>query len=109
MHGISYETQAQAMRNALRYAGVLGSKATHENRRFGARLAELGGASYDQIARAGGWATAVMDTAYLSHLPRQAMRAIAGHPKDGGLFFLPRAVDVPESLQRKVFPDIEKW
>ena len=55
--GISYETQANAMRNALNHAGVLASKATHENRRFGARLAEAGGASYSEIARAEGWAT----------------------------------------------------
>ena len=91
------------MRNALDYAGVLASKATHENRRFGARLAEEGGASSSEIARAGGWATGVMETAYLSNLPRQAMRAIAGHPKDGGLFFLPRAVEVRDNLQRKLF------
>ena len=108
-HGISYETQANAMRNALYYAGVLASKATQENRRLGARLAEEGGASSSEIARAGGWATGVMETAYLSNLPRQAVRAIAGHPKDGGLFFLPRAGEVPDTLQRKLFPKIEQW
>ena len=93
---ISYETQNKAIRNALNHAGVLASKATHESRRFGARLAESGGASAEEIARAGGWATAVMETTYLSRLPRQAMRAIGGHAKNGGLFFLPRAVDVPQ-------------
>lgn len=105
---ISYKTQQEAMINALLAAGVFPSKSTHENRRTGARLAEKGEVSIDDIARAGGWATATLETTYLSALPRKSMRVIAGHPKKKGFFVLPRAVVVPDTLKGQVFPEIKK-
>ncbi|UOH80980.1 hypothetical protein LQV05_003641 [Cryptococcus neoformans] len=105
---ISYKTQQEAMINALLAAVVFSSKSTHENQRTGARLAEEEEVSIDAIARAGGWATATLETAYLSTLPRKSMRVIAGHPKKKGFFVLPRAV-VPETLKDQVFPEIKKW
>ena len=50
-----------------------------------------------------------MDNVYLSNFPRESMRACAGFRAEGASFFLPRAVNVPEDLQRMIFPDIEKW
>lgn len=97
------------MINALLAAGVFPSKLTHENRKTGARLAEKGELSIDDIARAGGWATATLETTHLSALPRKSMRVIAGHPKKKGFFVLPRAVVVPDTLKGQVFPEIKKW
>ena len=97
------------MKDALKYAEVHTTQSTHINRKTGARLAEEGGAPASEIARAGGWATGVMETTYLTHFPRQAMRALDGVPVDGGGFHLARAVSVLERLERMVFPDVEKW
>jgi hypothetical protein len=106
---LSYMEQNRAMTTALQFAGVISTSITHINRKTGAQLAELGGASSSEIARAGGWAQGVMENVYLSNLPREAMRSVAGFRKDRGGFYLPRAVQVPSSLLVQVFPMVEKW
>ena len=98
------------MAAALKSAGVRTTQATHINRKAGAQIAEANGASPAEIARAGGWATGVMENVYLTNFALPAMRALAGFKSEGGTFYLPRAVSVPpETLQRKVFPEIERW
>ena len=106
---IGYRTQERAIKAALDYAEVQTSKKTHASRIAGAQFAEAAGASVSEIARAGGWATAVMEVVYLSAFPREAMRALAGFPTKGGSFFLERALEVPDALQRKLFPESDKW
>ena len=102
--------QRKAMAAALKSAGVRTTQATHINRKAGAQIAEANGASPAEIARAGGWATGVMENVYLTNFALPAMRALAGFKSEGGTFYLPRAVSVPpETLQRKVFPEIERW
>jgi hypothetical protein len=48
---------------------------------------------------------------YLSSLPKQAMRSIAGfNPPVAGSFFLPRAIVEPDDeLQKIIFPKVEEW
>jgi hypothetical protein len=51
-----------------------------------------------------------MTGAYLSYLPLSFMRSIAGFPKEGKGYFLPRAQEVPEeSLSSKVWPEADVW
>jgi hypothetical protein len=49
-----------------------------------------------------------MTGAYLSYLPREFMRSIAGHPKTGKGYFLPRAREVPgQALYSKIWPETD--
>jgi hypothetical protein len=51
-----------------------------------------------------------MTGAYLSRLPLKFMRSSAGFSPQGGDYFIPRAeFDPPQTLQRLVFPWLEKW
>ena len=51
-----------------------------------------------------------MTGAYLSYLPRAFMRSIAGFPKEGKGYFLPRAREVPEeALCSKIWPETDVW
>jgi len=48
--------------------------------------------------------------AYLSYLPCVFMRSIAGFPKEGKGYFLPRAWEVPEeALCLKIWPETDVW
>ena len=48
--------------------------------------------------------------AYLSYLPRAFIRSIAGFPKEGKGYFLPRAREVPEeTLCLKIWPKTNVW
>lgn len=106
---IKYKTQDEAIRNALAHAKVKSTQSTHFGRKTGARLAEAGGAAEGDIARAGNWAQGVMENVYLAHIPRQTIRAVAGFKAEGGNFYLPRGVEVPQRLQTKIFPRLEEW
>ncbi|KAG2214480.1 hypothetical protein INT45_006847, partial [Circinella minor] len=49
-------------------------------------------------------------SAYLTNLPRALLRVMAGFHKDGGRFYLRRAIEKPDpELCRKVFPMVEVW
>ena len=51
-----------------------------------------------------------MTGAYLSYLPRAFIRSIAGFPKEGKGYFLPRAREVPEeALCLKIWPETDVW
>jgi hypothetical protein len=52
-----------------------------------------------------------MESNYLTSLPLQAMRALAGfNPDRPGTYYIKRAIiDPPQGLQQKIFPQIEKW
>ena len=86
---ITYDTQRNAVLTALKAAGVRTIQATRINRRAGAQTAEPNGASPAEIARAGGWATCVMENVYLTNFSLPAMRSLAGFRSEGGTFYLP--------------------
>lgn len=72
-------------------------------------MAERAGAPIQEIRRAGNWSDGVMEKHYLTHISLATLRALAGFDINKGGFHLPRAVPVPETLARKVFPQVERW
>jgi hypothetical protein len=82
----SYNSQREWAAKAFEYAGITSSKKTYIGRSSAAKLAELKGASEDQIRRAGCWNLEQMIGCYLNSLPREFMRIIAGHPAQIGCF-----------------------
>lgn len=58
-----------------------------------------------KIRRAGGWESGALNTSYLSRLPRNFMRVVAGHPTIAHAYFLKRgAAQPPRSLTSLVWP-----
>ncbi|KAE8218798.1 hypothetical protein CF319_g7390 [Tilletia indica] len=106
---ISYDTQLDAIDDAFKTAAIVGSAKTHLARRSGAQMAELGGAEEGQVRRAGRWNSKVMESCYLSAVPREVLRVHAGFTREGGSYFLSRDVEVKEELLKKVFPWADGW
>jgi hypothetical protein len=107
---LSYPTQLQETWRIFGAAGLVSSKKTHLPRRVGAQDAETHGSSLAQISQAGRWNQSVLCQAYLTHLPRQFMRIVAGFSASAGDYFLARAAhDPPAVLQRQLWPWIEEW
>ncbi|XP_044715222.1 centromere DNA-binding protein complex CBF3 subunit [Hirsutella rhossiliensis] len=90
----SYPTQLQETWRIFGAAGLIASKKTHLPRRVGAQDAETHGTSLAQISQAGRWNQSVLCQAYLTHLPRQFMRIVAGFSASRGL--LARAAHEPQ-------------
>jgi hypothetical protein len=107
---ISYPVQLQETWRVFGAAGLVSSKKTHLPRRVGAQDAETHGTSLVQISQAGRWNQSVLCKAYLTHLPRQFMRVVAGFSGSTGDYFLPRAAhEPPLLLQKQLWPWIEEW
>ncbi|SAM01209.1 hypothetical protein [Absidia glauca] len=61
----------------------------------------------DQIRRQGRWNNTMINGAYLTNLPRELVRSMAGFPTYGGFCYLARAaLNPPTSLCKKLFPAI---
>jgi hypothetical protein len=76
----------------------------------GAQNAETHGTSLAQISQAGRWNQSVLCQAYLTHLPREFMRVVAGFSTSSGDYFLARAAhEPPHALQKQLWPWIEEW
>ncbi|KAG2223199.1 hypothetical protein INT45_011545 [Circinella minor] len=83
---------------------------THAGQQSGAKMADIRGAGESDIRRAGRWTNDALESAYLTNLPRALLRVMAGFHKDGGRFYLRRAIEKPDpKLCRKVFPMVEVW
>ena len=106
---ISQPTQGAWSKIVFQEAGVKMSKTTHAGRSSGSRMAESMGVAEGQIRRAGRWNNDSMTSAYLSSLPRQFMRAMAGFPKDDeNAYYLPRAQVVPSlPLVGQIWPQLD--
>ena len=61
-----------------------------------------------QIRRAGKWNDDVMSTTYLTSLPRNFIRTVAGHPNEGHYFVDRAQIQPPVSLVSQVFPLVEQ-
>lgn len=102
-------SQVKAM---LRKAGIASDAQTHVTRGSGCRMIEIAGVPEDQIRRLGHWASGAMEKYYLSALPRDGMRAVAGiaNFREKRRHYIERAlVEPPESLQIQIFPQVERW
>ena len=110
-HGsLSYETQALWIQRAFAEANIQSSKVTHTMRGSAIRIADSEGVPEDQLRRAGHWEKGSMSTAYLSRLPRECMRVLAGFSRCPGNYYLRRsAVKPPRALKRKVWPWVDSW
>jgi hypothetical protein len=107
---LSYPTQLQETWRVFGAAGVVSSKKTHLPRRVGAQSAETHGTSLAQISQAGRWNQSVLCQAYLTHLPREFIRVVAGFSPSAGDYFLARAAhEPPYALQKQLWPWIEEW
>ncbi|KAF6527928.1 hypothetical protein HZS61_008390 [Fusarium oxysporum f. sp. conglutinans] len=107
---LSYPTQLQETWRIFGAAGLVASKKTHLPRRVGAQDAETYGTSLAQISQAGRWNQSVLCQAYLTHLPRQFMRIVAGFSASPADYFLARAANEPPYvLQKQLWPWIEEW
>ena len=73
-----------------------------------AKLAELEGASEDQIRRAGRWNMEQMVGCYLNSLPRKFTIIMAGHPSQMGCFEIHRASITPlDELLSMIWPELD--
>ena len=95
---------------AFTKCNIVSLKKTHAARGSSCKMADLDGADESQIRRLGRWNNTTMNGAYLTSLPREVMRVLAGFPSQQGHFFLPRAaVSPPPELCAKVFPQVDYW
>ncbi|KAE8964038.1 hypothetical protein PR001_g29185 [Phytophthora rubi] len=107
---LTYRAHYDATVKAFTALGMHSKAKTHAARGSGSRMAELAGASESQIRRLGRWNAGAMEGCYLTALPRDAMRSLAGFSPDRRSFYLERAALVPpDSLQREVFPFVENY
>jgi hypothetical protein len=106
---ISYNTQRGWIAKVFALIGLSSTKKTHLFRAIGAKLAELKGVSEDQISRAGRWTLSQMMGCYLTSLPHNFMRRMAGHPDQKGCFEIRRAVKPPEELLTMIWPELDQW
>ncbi|KAM4062021.1 centromere DNA-binding protein complex CBF3 subunit [Hirsutella rhossiliensis] len=72
----------------------------------GAQDAETHGTSLAQISQAGRWNQSVLCQAYLTHLPRQFMRIVAGFSASPGDYFLARAAHEPPYVLQRTIPHL---
>lgn len=106
---LSYEVQLDWTNKAFDAANVKTLKKTH-TRGQGAREGEMGGVSEHQIRRAGRWNSDALTKSYLTHLPLEFVRVMAGFKPQPGDFYLPRAtVEPPLSLVRSLWPWVDQW
>jgi hypothetical protein len=107
---LSYPTQLTETWRVFGAAGLISKKKTHLPRRVGAQNAETYGTSLAQISQAGRWNQSVLCQAYLTHLPREFLRVVAGFSRTAGDYYLARAAhDPPYALQKQLWPWIEEW
>jgi hypothetical protein len=106
---ISFSTHYKFIKDMLDALGIKSKVKTHMGRGAGARMADVLGASESDVRRSGRWNQQAI-SCYLTSLPRETMRTLAGFPKDRGHFYIPRAaVEPPDSLKEMIFPDVSRW
>jgi hypothetical protein len=92
----SYSSHRQSIGKVLSSPNIKSSKKAHINCVSSARIMGIVCANEDQIRRQGRWNNTTMNGSYLSSLPREMLRSIAGFPTNGRLFYLARAaLDIP--------------
>ncbi|SAM01218.1 hypothetical protein [Absidia glauca] len=105
----SYSSHRESIGKILSSPGIRSNKKTHINCGSSACMAGIVYASEDQIRRQGRWSNTTMNGPYLTSLPREMMRSMAGFPTNGRSFYLARAVlGPPTSLCKKLFPAIDE-
>ncbi|EIE89012.1 hypothetical protein RO3G_13723 [Rhizopus delemar RA 99-880] len=108
---IQYKAQHSTYVDVFKKVGIHTSKVTHANRKIALNMIAQENVSGDQQRMVGRWGTDRMVGCYVSSLPVEAMKSLAGfNGQQHSNYFLPRAVIKPSlTLQRLVFKDIEYW
>jgi hypothetical protein len=101
----------KAVKTVLQNSGMdsESKSVTHIFRGSAARMADLKGAGESDIRRAGRWDMSSMTQYYLTTLPRETMRVLAGFNVQPGTFWLSRDLDPPKELEDMVFPHAQLW
>ena len=95
---ISDSTQRKWIKGVYAPLGLAYSKVTHAGRGSGTKYAELLNIHEDQIRRAAHWNSDAMHKGYLTTLPREFMRGMAGFdPKHPGTYHIARSAITPPS------------
>ncbi|SAM05337.1 hypothetical protein [Absidia glauca] len=76
----SYSSHRESIGKALSSPGIRSNKKTHINCGSSARMAGNVCANVDQIRRQGRWNNTTTNGAYLTNLPRELVRSMAGFP-----------------------------
>ncbi|CEP14729.1 hypothetical protein [Parasitella parasitica] len=105
-----YDIKNASIHRAFKKVGINSSHTTPAGRGSGARIAELNGGSLDQIRRMGRWDSGSLESRYLTHFNREAIRICNSLPGRKGGFWLRRdALESPLELQQQIFPAVEMW
>ncbi|SAL99814.1 hypothetical protein [Absidia glauca] len=103
----SYSSRGESIGKALSSPGIRPNKKTHINCGSSARMPGNVCANVDQIRRQGRRNNTTINGAYLTNLPRELVRSMAGLHKYGRFFYLARAaLNPPTSLCKKLLPAI---
>ncbi|CAO3682377.1 unnamed protein product [Rhizopus microsporus] len=107
---ITYRAQHKMYIDVFKRVGIHFSKTTHANRKSALNMIAQENVSNDQQKMVSRWGTDPMVGCYISSLPVELMKGLAGFPPHQGSYFLSRAVVIPpKHLQVLVFPDIQFW
>ncbi|SAM07627.1 hypothetical protein [Absidia glauca] len=103
----SYFSHRESIGKALSSPGIRSNRKTHINCGSSARMTGNMCAKVDQIRRQGRWSNSTVNGAYLTNLPRELVRSMAGFSAYGRFFYLAcAALNPPSSLCKKLFPAI---
>lgn len=107
---VHYSTQCKAYIETFKKVSISTSKVTHANRKNALNMIAQEDAADDQQRRVRRWRTDRMVGYYVSSLPVETMKSLAGFSGRNVNYFLTQtSVIPPVSLQVLIFPDIEYW
>ncbi|KAE8212281.1 hypothetical protein CF327_g4070 [Tilletia walkeri] len=105
---VTYETQAALLKQSFAACAITSSAVTHAMRKGGSRFAYEASCTEDAVRKHGRWCGDRMMERYLTGVSLQPVRALSGFNKDGGDYWLPRALlEPPQELARSLFPWVE--
>ncbi|SAL95150.1 hypothetical protein [Absidia glauca] len=105
----SYSSHRESIGKTLSSPGIWPNKKTHINCGLSDRMAGNVSANVDQTRRQGRWNNVAINGAYLTNLPRELVRSMAGFPTYDRFFYLAHAaLNPPTSLSKKLFPAIDE-
>jgi hypothetical protein len=96
------------MKDACKNLKIHSKHFVHFGRSVGLVTGEFKELTGDELRNLGNWNVDTMEDVYSCKIPFQTLRVMAGHPKEKGLYFLPRGDIIPTAeLSRQVFPFVE--
>lgn len=107
---ITYNEQVKVYKQVLRYCGVHSSKLTHINRKDAISMVANESVSGEQQRQVGRWSSDRMVGCYLTGLPVDVIKVLAGFTTRKSDYFNNRSsIEPSEELRKMVFPWIGHW